>query len=217
MPRLFAGLEIPEEIRDQLSDLERPLPGAKWVDIDDLHITLRFAGDIEGLVAREFEMGLAEIEVDAFELRLEGLGTFGGNDPRSIWAGVAPSEPLEALARACDRAARNAGLAADRQPFKAHVTLARLRNTPAELVARYLGKIGAYRSTGPRPVVNDEALPRLCGKSIRHDGHPDVGGPAGGERDHQAYRLVRIGLRQGARREHAQHKPGYQGGKPPTP
>ncbi len=165
MPRLFAGLEIPEEIRDQLSDLERPLPGAKWVDIDDLHITLRFAGDIEGLVAREFEMGLAEIEVDAFELRLEGLGTFGGNDPRSIWAGVAPSEPLEALARACDRAARNAGLAADRQPFKAHVTLARLRNTPAELVARYLGKIGAYRSE-PFPVsafVLFSSKPRVGG------------------------------------------------------
>ena len=165
MPRLFAGLEIPEEIRDQLSDLERPLPGAKWVDIDDLHITLRFAGDIEGLAAREFEQGLAEIEVDAFELRLEGLGTFGGNDPRSIWAGVTPSEPLEALARACDRAARNAGLAAYRQPFKAHVTLARLRNIPADLVARYLGKIGAYRSE-PFPVrafVLFSSKPRVGG------------------------------------------------------
>ena len=65
MPRLFAGLELPEEVREQLADLERPLPGAKWVDMDDLHITLRFAGDLEGLVAREFEQGLAEIDVDA--------------------------------------------------------------------------------------------------------------------------------------------------------
>ena len=146
MPRLFAGLELPEEVREQLADLERPLPGAKWIDMDDLHITLRFAGDLEGLVAREFEQGLAEIDVDAFELRLEGLGTFGGNDPRAIWAGVGACEPLEALARACDRAARNAGLAAMRQPFKAHVTLARLRHTPADVVARFLGKIGAFRS-----------------------------------------------------------------------
>lgn len=146
MPRLFAGLELPEEIRDHLSDIERPLPGAKWVASDDLHITLRFAGDIEGLVAREFEQGLEEIEADAFELRLDGLGTFGGNDPRVIWAGVEPNPSLDALARACDRAARNAGLPPEAKPFKPHVTLARLRNTPPELVARALGKIGAFRS-----------------------------------------------------------------------
>ena len=53
MPRLFAALELPETVRDHLSELEMPLPGAKWVDVDDLHITLRFAGDITGLTARE--------------------------------------------------------------------------------------------------------------------------------------------------------------------
>jgi 2'-5' RNA ligase len=165
MPRLFAGLELPEEIRDHLSDLERPLPGAKWIASDDLHITLRFAGDVEGLVAREFEQGLEEIEADAFELRLAGLGTFGGNDPRSIWAGVEPNPSLDALARACDRAARNAGLSPEPKPFKPHVTLARLRNTPPELVARALGKIGAFRSE-PFPV----------GSFVLFSSKPKVGG-----------------------------------------
>lgn len=146
MPRLFAALELPETVRDHLSELEMPLPGAKWVDVDDLHITLRFAGDITGLTAREFEQGLAEIELDAFELRLEGLGTFGGNSPHTVWAGVLPSPALDALARGCDRAARNAGLPSSKRPYKAHVTLARLRDTPPELVARTLGKLGAYRS-----------------------------------------------------------------------
>jgi 2'-5' RNA ligase len=165
MPRLFAGLELPEDIRDHLSDLERPLPGARWVAADDLHITLRFAGDVEGLVAREFEQGLEEIEADAFELRLAGLGTFGGNDPRVIWAGVEPNPSLDALARACDRAARNAGLPPETKPFKPHVTLARLRNTPPDLVARALGKIGAFR-TEPFPV----------GAFVLFSSRPKVGG-----------------------------------------
>lgn len=151
MPRLFAGIELPEAIKDHLSDLSRPLPGAKWVDDDDFHITLRFAGDIDGRVARDFTDLLAEIEADAFEIRLEGLGTFGGNDPRAIWAGVSANPALEALARACDRAARNAGLPAEAKPFKAHVTLARLRNTPPEIVAWTLQQIGAFR-TEPIPV-----------------------------------------------------------------
>ena len=146
MPRLFAGIELPEEIRDQLSDVARPLPGAKWVDDDDLHLTLRFAGEIEGRIARDFTDLLGEIEADAFELRLEGLGTFGGNEPRTIWAGIAPCPQLDALARACDRAARHAGIAPEPRPFKAHVTLARLRGTPPEIVARALQQIGAFRT-----------------------------------------------------------------------
>ncbi len=146
MPRLFAGIELPEEIKEQLSDLERPLPGARWVDHDELHITLRFAGEIEGRLARDFTDLLGEVEADAFELRLDGLGTFGGNEPRAIWAGVAPSPPLETLARACDRAARNAGLPPDTRPFKAHVTLARLRGTTPSEVAAYLERIGAFRT-----------------------------------------------------------------------
>lgn len=146
MPRLFAGIELPEEIKEHLSDLERPLPGAKWVEHDDLHITLRFAGDIEGRIARDFTDMLGEIEADAFELRLEGLGTFGGNEPRTLWAGVAACPALDALARACDRAARNAGLPPETKPFKGHVTLARLRNVSPDSVAHMLGKIGAFRS-----------------------------------------------------------------------
>lgn len=151
MPRLFTGIELPEEIKDQLSDLDQPLPGAKWVDPDDLHITLRFFGDISSRMADELAGFLAEIEVDAFELRLDGLGTFGGNDPRVIWAGVAESPALDLLARANERAARSAGLGAEPRAWKAHVTLARLRGTPPELIARMLGQLGAFRSA-PFPV-----------------------------------------------------------------
>ena len=146
MPRLFTGIEIPAEVREEIARLRVPLPGGRWTEPENLHLTLRFVGDLDKPQAREFADGLETIDVDAFELRLAGLGTFGGNEPRSIWAGVEPSAPLEALARANDRAARTAGLPPDGRPFKPHVTLARLKYATPDEVARVLQRIGAFRS-----------------------------------------------------------------------
>jgi RNA 2',3'-cyclic 3'-phosphodiesterase len=146
MLRLFTGLELPEDVQDELSALNEPLPGAKWVDADDLHVTLRFAGDIDNGKAREFSDGLAHIDVSVFELRINGLGCFGGNDPRIIFANLEPSAQLDALARAHERAARNAGLPPESRAFKGHVTLARLNHTRPDEVARYLQKHAAYQS-----------------------------------------------------------------------
>ncbi len=146
MPRLFTALEIPADIAAELRGLQQPLPGAKWIDAENYHLTLRFAGDIDNRLAREFSDNLADIVADAFELRITGLGAFGGNDPKSVWAGVAASPLLAALAKAHERAARNAGLPPERHAFKPHVTLARLRYSSAEAVARYLNGFGGYRS-----------------------------------------------------------------------
>ena len=93
MPRLFAAIEIPEDIRDALSDMEVPMPGARWVEADNMHLTLRFAGDIEKGVAREFAHALARIELPAFTMRVSGIGSFGGNDPRTIWAAIEAFRP----------------------------------------------------------------------------------------------------------------------------
>jgi RNA 2',3'-cyclic 3'-phosphodiesterase len=146
MPRLFTAIELPEEIQNQLGDLEQPLPGAKWVDIDNLHLTLRFAGDVNGGVAREYMAELNGIDADAFEISLAGLGVFGGDDPKVLWAGVAPCPALEVLARAHERAARNAGLAPEKRPFKAHVTLARLRGASPTQVASFLSQHGMFKT-----------------------------------------------------------------------
>jgi RNA 2',3'-cyclic 3'-phosphodiesterase len=175
MPRLFTGIEIPAELRAEIARLKVPLPGGgRWTEPENLHLTLRFVGDIDKPQAREFADRLADIEVDAFELRLAGLGTFGGNEPRSVFSGVEPSPALEALARANDRAARLAGLPPDGRQFKPHVTLARLKFATAAEVARVLQRIGAFRSepffvarfvlfsakpkTGGGPYVAEEAF-----------------------------------------------------------
>ena len=99
MPRLFTAIEIPDDIGEELHRLHMPLPGARWIKPENYHITLRFAGDIGNTEAREFIANLAHIETDGFELRLSGLGVFGGDDPHAIWASVAPEPQLDELAR----------------------------------------------------------------------------------------------------------------------
>ena len=139
MPRLFTGIELPPSARDRLARLKSPLPGAKWVEPANMHITLRFAGDVDNRVASEFADALSQIAIDAFGVRFSALGAFGGNDPSVLFAGIEASPELESLARANERAARNAGLPPESRTFKPHVTLARLKHSNAEAIARYLG------------------------------------------------------------------------------
>ena len=146
MPRLFTAIALPAALADRLADLAMPLAGARWIEPQDMHITLRFAGDIDNPTAREFHAALSSIEEPAFSLKLSGFGAFGGQQPRTLWAGVAENPWLDALARANDRAARSAGLAHAKHPFRPHVTLARLKGTRPEAVARTLEHLGAFES-----------------------------------------------------------------------
>jgi 2'-5' RNA ligase len=146
MPRLFTAIEIPEAIRLRLSLIRAPLPGAKWVEAENMHITLRFAGDVDGRTADEFAAFLDDIRVPPFSVSIAGVGAFGGRDPRVLWAGVEAGERLEALYRANDRAARSAGLEPEGRTFKAHVTLARMRGARQQAVARFLAENGALRT-----------------------------------------------------------------------
>lgn len=146
MPRLFTALEIPPGMVERLAALRGKLAGARWVDPENYHITLRFAGDIDDVAARTFADALSEIEFDAFELAFSGLGTFGGNKPREVWAGLRASEPLIRLQKAHERAARLAGLVPETRNFTPHMTLARLRDARPQAVAEYLSFFGGFIS-----------------------------------------------------------------------
>ncbi|MBS0241873.1 MAG: RNA 2',3'-cyclic phosphodiesterase [Proteobacteria bacterium] len=139
MPRLFVGLEIPESLRVRLGLIGGPLPGARWIEPAHMHITLRFIGDISNPTADELVGFLDQIDAKAFSLSIRDVGAFGGRDPRIIWAGVEDCEPLMQLQRAIERAARSAGLPPETQAFKPHVSLARLKGTRPDAVARFLG------------------------------------------------------------------------------
>jgi len=165
MPRLFVGLELPEMVRVRLGMVRGPLPGARWIDPEDMHITLRFAGDIDNRQADELVGFLDGIATTPFEVMIREVGAFGGREPRSVHAGVEPSEDLDLLQRAVERACRSAGLPPEPRAFKPHVTLARLRGTKPDLVARFLGSRGSL-AIGPITVdrfVLFSSRPRVGG------------------------------------------------------
>ena len=165
MPRLFTAIELPGDVRTELRSLHSHIPGARWIEPANYHLTLRFFGDIGGSVARELIANLAEIEFDVFELRVLSLGVFGGNDPHTVWAGIQPSPQLDALARAHEKAARNAGLLQETRTYKPHITLARLRHARIEDVARFLSRSSGYRSA-----------PFYVARTVLMSSKPGVGG-----------------------------------------
>ncbi|MEM8628340.1 MAG: RNA 2',3'-cyclic phosphodiesterase [Pseudomonadota bacterium] len=125
MPRLFSALAVPEEDVDRLYELRRSLPGARWVDPENYHITLQFFGDVDPHTADALERDLAQVSAEPFDVRLSGLGHFGGERARSLWAGVVAGPELAQLASAHRRVARACGLEPERRKFHPHVTIAR--------------------------------------------------------------------------------------------
>ena len=151
MPRLFTALEIPAPIAFSLSLLRGGLPGARWVDPENYHITLRFIGDIDHRTADEVARGLAQVDRPQFEVSLDGLDAFGGRKPHSIVANVKASPVLKALQAEQERIVQRIGLEPERRRFRPHVTLARIRSASQSDAASYLALRGDFR-TPPFPV-----------------------------------------------------------------
>jgi RNA 2',3'-cyclic 3'-phosphodiesterase len=143
MPRLFVGLEVPDKTAATLCTLRGGLPGARWADPADYHITLRFIGDISRRLARDIEDELSEIERDPLQLSIASLGVFGGDKPHSLIATIAPSRALSDLQADCERAMRRLGLPPEPRKFAPHITLARLRATSILDLADYLAMHGS--------------------------------------------------------------------------
>jgi 2'-5' RNA ligase len=138
MPRLFVGLELPEEIATRLSALRWGLPGARWIDPSDYHLNLRFIGDIDRRAAREVEDELAEIIRQPVPISMVGLGAFGGDKPHTIYASVEPNRALIELQGEMERCLRRIGLKPEGRKFTPHVALARMRSASVLDVVDYL-------------------------------------------------------------------------------
>ena len=147
MPRLFTGVEIPPAIGQSLAMIRGGLPGARWIDPENYHLTLRFIGDIDDALAHEIVDVLGRVHRQAFDLRLDGLTSFGGRKPRAVVAAVAPVAPLLELQAEHDRLLQRLGLEPEGRKYTPHVTLARLRDSSSRQVAEYLAARGLYRSS----------------------------------------------------------------------
>ncbi len=146
MPRLFTGLEIPSNVGLGLSMLRGGLPGARWITPDYYHVTLRFIGDVDDVMAREVDLAISRVRRAPFELRLEGLTSFGGRKPRAVVATVAPSAALTELQHEHERLMQRIGLEPEGRKYTPHVTLARLHDSSSRDVAEYLATRGLFRT-----------------------------------------------------------------------
>ena len=156
--RLFVGVPLPAEVRESLADLCSGVPGARWVDTDTIHITLRFIGDVDAIQAEDIDAALSDVREPAFRLALRGVGCFdSGRKVRAVWAGVAKSDGLMHLRDKVESAIVRAGFEPERRKFKPHVTLARLRNTTSARVGPYLETHNTF-AAGPFPVDRFDLL-----------------------------------------------------------
>lgn len=137
--RLFVGLPLPEDLRQRLAGLGVGLPGARWVAPDNLHVTLRFIGEIDDGQAEDIDAALAAIRAPAFDVTVGGVGCFDrGGKVHTVWAGVEAGAAIGHLYEKVESAVVRAGFEPERRKFKAHITLARLRGTPAHRVGDYI-------------------------------------------------------------------------------
>jgi 2'-5' RNA ligase len=144
MPRLFTGLEIPADLAGDLALLRGGLSGARWIDVENYHLTLRFIGDISDQTAYDVASALETVHRQPLTIRLEELGTFGGDRPRAIVAKAKPSQALVELQAEQERLMRRIGITPEPRKFTPHVTLARLRGASTMAVADYLAMRGGF-------------------------------------------------------------------------
>lgn len=139
MIRVFIAVDIADSIKKEIIGLGRSLPDTRPVPGEQLHLTLKFIGEIEGSKVLDIKEALHDIVRPAFSLSLKGVGTFPPRGiPRVLWAGVEPHEHLVSLRNAIERKLFEIGVPRERQKFSPHLTLARLRNCPLKRLQEFL-------------------------------------------------------------------------------
>ena len=146
MHRLFVAIRPPENIRDLLIDAMDDSPDFRWQDAEQLHLTLRFIGEVDRPVADDIASALGRIQSEAFELRVAGVGRFEQRSSGAFWAGVEPKTAVAALAAKVERVCQQVGLEPERRAFFPHITLARWKGRRSREVADFLERHRALRS-----------------------------------------------------------------------
>jgi len=138
MHRLFVALRPPEHIRDLLVDAMDENSDFRWQDDSQLHLTLRFVGEVERPLATDLADELRRIRSSRLELRIAGIGRFEQRNSGALWAAVEPKAPLVTLAAKVERVCQSVGLEAERRAFHPHITLARWKGRRTREVHDFL-------------------------------------------------------------------------------
>jgi 2'-5' RNA ligase len=167
MHRLFVAIRPPEAVRDLLIDAMDDSPALRWVGEEQLHLTLRFIGEVERPVANDIAAALEHVRFPAFELRVVGVGKFEQRNGGALWAGVEPRAPVAALAAKVERACQSAGIEPERRAFHPHITLARWNRRNSEAVDAFVRRNSGL-SSQPFDV---EAFVLFESRLSRHGAH----------------------------------------------
>jgi len=146
MHRLFLAIRPPGGVRDLLIDAMDDSPALRWVGDEQLHLTLRFIGEVERPLANDIAAALQDLRSPAFDLRVSGVGKFERRSGGALWAGVEPKEPVIALAAKVERTLHQVGLEPEHRAFSPHITLARWNRRNAEAVDGFLRQKSNLRS-----------------------------------------------------------------------
>jgi 2'-5' RNA ligase len=145
MIRLFVALPLPERLRMAVALLQGGVPGARWSKPENLHVTVRFIGNVDGRTFTDVMDVLSGIRSPAFDLQLAGLGHFGERGRvESLWVGVGRDEALVRLHDKVEAALQRLGLEPEHRKFLPHLTIARLKGAPAARVTDWLAGHGGF-------------------------------------------------------------------------
>ncbi len=152
MYRLFVAIDLTEDAKEAISRIRGGIPGVKWIDMAQLHLTLRFIGDADDAMLLRIREELAGVNSPSFSLLPRGVGHFPPKrDPRVLWVGIERNEALSSLQRLVEEAMVKCGLEPEGREFSPHITLARLKDTPFSRIAPFLEKNRLF-SAPPVPV-----------------------------------------------------------------
>jgi 2'-5' RNA ligase len=146
MHRLFVAIHPPGPVRDLLIDAMEDSPELRWVPDENLHLTLRFIGEVERPLAEDIAAALEALRSPAFDLRVAGVGQFAQRNGGALWAAVDPRHQVAALAAKVERACQQAGLEPERRAFHPHITLARFNRRSGPAVQAFLERNRALAS-----------------------------------------------------------------------
>ena len=146
MHRLFVAIRPPEAIRDLLLDAMDDSADFRWQDDEQLHLTLRFIGEVDRPVANDLADALSRIRAPAFKLQIAGTGRFEQRSGGALWAAVEPKAPVAALDAKVERLCQEVGLEPERRAFHPHITLARWKGRRSREVQSFLEQTGGLHS-----------------------------------------------------------------------
>ena len=132
--------------RSLLLLIQGGVPGARWQAREQLHLTLRFIGEVDGRDAAMLDDALAGIAAPAFSLQLHGVGQFGNRQPHTLWVAARKNPALDHLQIKVDNAIRRVGQPQDAHKFTPHVTVGRLRHSEPGTVIEWLTLHALYTS-----------------------------------------------------------------------